>query len=520
MKKLVSIFLMLLITAVSVYGLEIQNIDSGKNLETNQDDNDADIPLWNVGDSWTYECVMNGGKEDLVDLYNIKFTNLEFVVNGVLADFYKTSLSGGLSGSLSAVILDIPVSGSLRSTTIQGTTYVNKSTLTIDRIEDLLISGYIKPSIAPQISFDFIGDVFFSYGITPLDFPINRYDSWFVEDIGININGSAELGNLFSEDVDMTIYIQQHTMECEKWDNINVDAGAFDALKIIQTDPYPLTEEEHSIWFSPEAGNVVKVESREVPFSWGGWGYYDFDMNLLSTTFEPTSNPPNIPDKPDGPEVIDVGTEGMFESSATDPDNDIVKLVFDWGDGKTSSSDFVKSDEVVTVSHTWTTTKEEPFLVKVKARDKFGKESSWSEELAVSVINDPPEKPLTPDGPTGGKGGLFGKTYTYTTSADDPNLHRVKYGWDWDGDMIVDQWTAFYDSGETVSASHKWTTKGEYDIRVKAVDEYDAEGNWSDPLKVSMPKTKTEQFSILQKLMDLFPILEKILERICFVLDI
>jgi len=102
--------------------------------------------------------------------------------------------------------------------------------------------------------------------------------------------------------------------------------------------------------------------------------------------------------------------------------------------------------------------------------------------------NDPPNKPNKPSGPTRGK---VGKSYTYTTSATDPNGDKIQsYGWDWDGDGKVDEWTT------SATATHKWDKKGTYQIRVKVRDEYGAESEWSDPLPVTMPKNKVLPFNV------------------------
>lgn len=513
------IFLTLLLTSLSSSALRLQNTNSGQssvsNLESN---NDADVPVWDVGDSWTYECFLNGGLEDFIDLNNLKFDNLEFVVSEVQNDFYKMDMSGDVSG-LVTVDLGISISGSLRSTTIEGDVYVNKSNLFIEKVENFLMSGGIKPGIGPQIGFDVDGIIVITHGISVLDFPFNRDDAWLVDEISVNINGSVNVGSLLSEDLDITIYIQEHMIFCEKWDNLEIQSGNYDALKLTQYTSDPLSDEEHNIWFSPAVGNIVKVQSREIPFSWGGWGYYDIDMELLSTNYEPLSNPPSIPDKPTGPEVLDVGFEGTFESSATDQDGDIIKLIFDWGDGDVSYSDFVESGEIVTMSHVWTATQDDPFEVKVKARDKYGKESDWSDVLSVEVINNPPEKPATPNGPKNGKGGIFGNTYTYKTSSNDPNLHKVRCGWDWNGDMIVDYWTGFIESGAEASGSYKWTDKGNYEIRVKAEDEYGELSEWSEPLVVSMPKLRNINFNrhpMNSKFIEKFPLLYEIISNFGF----
>jgi len=103
----------------------------------------------------------------------------------------------------------------------------------------------------------------------------------------------------------------------------------------------------------------------------------------------------------------------------------------------------------------------------------------------ISIPNNPPEKPSKPSGPTSGK---TGETYTYTTSTTDPDENKVKYGWDWNGDKMVDVWTDLYTSGITVEASYSWNEEGTYEISVKAQDEHGLESDWSDPLPVSMPK--------------------------------
>jgi len=99
----------------------------------------------------------------------------------------------------------------------------------------------------------------------------------------------------------------------------------------------------------------------------------------------------------------------------------------------------------------------------------------------------PPRKPITPQGISQG---LIGKEYRYTTSSIDPNQDHIQYGWDWDGDGAVDEWTIPYDSGETISITHAWVIAGDYNIYVKAIDENGAESDWSDPLPVVMPKGK------------------------------
>lgn len=114
------------------------------------------------------------------------------------------------------------------------------------------------------------------------------------------------------------------------------------------------------------------------------------------------------------------------------------------------------------------------------------------------IIDEPPEKPII-EGPTEGK---IGVTYTYETFTDDTDGDQIRYYFDWgDGSLSL---TDPIQAGEMISESHSWTEKGNYSIRVKAIDELGAQSPWSDPLVVTMPKNK---------LLYRFPILLNFLER-------
>jgi parallel beta-helix repeat protein len=92
--------------------------------------------------------------------------------------------------------------------------------------------------------------------------------------------------------------------------------------------------------------------------------------------------------------------------------------------------------------------------------------------------------PNTPSKPAGQESGLTNVLYNYTTSTSDNDGDNVSYGWDWDGDLNIDQWSVWYNSGETCNISHSWSTPGTYVIRVKARDIHYAESNWSNSLNV------------------------------------
>ena len=105
---------------------------------------------------------------------------------------------------------------------------------------------------------------------------------------------------------------------------------------------------------------------------------------------------------------------------------------------------------------------------------------------------NPPEKPMKPFGPTYCKAG---EKYGYITSSVDPEGSPVCYGWDWDGDGNVDEWTDYYTCGKNISTFHTWSKEGSYQIRVKAKDMSGKESEWSDPLPISV---RIKYFNVIQ----------------------
>ena len=94
---------------------------------------------------------------------------------------------------------------------------------------------------------------------------------------------------------------------------------------------------------------------------------------------------------------------------------------------------------------------------------------------------NPPEKPINITGP---HEGIQRIEYTFNTSTIEIDGDVVRYAWDWDSDEIIDEWTGFYDSGETCSIVHDWWDPGTYIVRVKAADFFNIKSEWSEPLTI------------------------------------
>jgi len=150
------------------------------------------------------------------------------------------------------------------------------------------------------------------------------------------------------------------------------------------------------------------------------------------------------------------------------------------------------------------------YTIGIKVTDNIG--TTDTDTAQVSITFRAPNKPSKPSGSTSGKANT---DYTYTSSTTDPDGDDVFYLFDWD-DGTDSGWLGPYDSGDTVTASHTWTEKGDYQIKVKAKDTYGVYSPWSDPLPITMPKNKAINplLLFLERLMERFPILEQILQTI------
>jgi len=159
----------------------------------------------------------------------------------------------------------------------------------------------------------------------------------------------------------------------------------------------------------------------------------------------------------------------------------------DWVTRANQFYELAKSDSAVIgmMPFLWPTVPEENLIgveTMTVLQDEFrviGKEIVGSS----GEVNLPPSAPATPSGTSSlqtDQGAVF------TTSALDPEEDRVKYGWDWDGDGTVDEWSGLVNSGTQVSLEHAWSVSGTYDIMVKAEDEKGAKSGWSGSLSVTV----------------------------------
>ena len=79
------------------------------------------------------------------------------------------------------------------------------------------------------------------------------------------------------------------------------------------------------------------------------------------------NRPPTSPEVEDGPTSGTKNTEYTYTAVSVDPDNDTIQYIFDWGDTKTTTSDFLPNGTSYTAKHSWTAAGR--YVIEVKASD-------------------------------------------------------------------------------------------------------------------------------------------------------
>lgn len=122
---------------------------------------------------------------------------------------------------------------------------------------------------------------------------------------------------------------------------------------------------------------------------------------------------------------------------------------------------------------------ENNYFWKVRALSAGNYKGEWSGiwEFTCRKIGDnlPPEVPVAPSGPDTG---FINNYYNFFATTTDPNGDRVSYQFDW-GDGSFSTWSEYIESGDTFYTDNSWSDTGEYEVRVRAMDDSSYTSEWS-----------------------------------------
>ena len=108
--------------------------------------------------------------------------------------------------------------------------------------------------------------------------------------------------------------------------------------------------------------------------------------NTILNNITLTIQPPSIPS---GPTSGVADNSYSYSTSAIDPSGSYLKYTFNWGDGTTSTTSFVKSGTKASMSHTWADSG--TYKVTATATNNVSVSSGKSPALSVKIICPPGE---------------------------------------------------------------------------------------------------------------------------------
>ncbi|HHH80287.1 MAG TPA: hypothetical protein ENL13_05240 [Thermoplasmatales archaeon] len=114
--------------------------------------------------------------------------------------------------------------------------------------------------------------------------------------------------------------------------------------------------------------------------------------------------------------------------------------------------------------------------------------------LPTKTGNTSPNQPTQPKGPVVGEENIL---LNYSCNATDSDNDVIRYGWDWDGDDNVEEWTDYYPSEVTVALTHSWTKAGRYNIKVMVEDFVGDKSGFSPSLNVTITPENPPEIKII-----------------------
>ncbi|MCX6667348.1 MAG: PKD domain-containing protein [Euryarchaeota archaeon] len=559
MKDRILLYILIATLMMSSITLNVSSTNAGNNNQTCNFSDVAELPEWSIGNFWVYDMNFNFKYSNTFTIQGA-IKNMKLVVVDIdeVANEYTLNITGKIDASLNIFIIP----AGKYNADVTGLAHINISTLAIKDFVFLcsgtfsLFQTNVNVSMTFTPPFDFFG------------FPIQSDEEPWNADTYGRITGHIKVDSIYEKDFGAEGPFQNETVSFVRREDVTVPGGSYDSF-LISGSTGPSHGGESNLWYSPDAGYLVKV--RETIYDWQGIDA-TLDMPLKATNYNPGNRPPkkvnvfmheiceidpidylsdpewyynvkvisgNIVQSQSNYNTDDGAYEGNWISEKIwTPDKnhemfaysryvtiEIQVLDYDgfWEGGEDDVADI--SSDVVRQTFIGIYDLLENKLMDIGgASDYLIQSGDWYEtngELppdgstnededdagVLFGITDNYEPPETPDRPIGPLNGKVGKEYTYSTSLFDPDGDQVYCKWDW-GDGTFSDWLGPYDSGVTVDASHTWTEKGSYQIKVKAKDVYDAESeDWSDPLAVSMPKTRQSKtiLNLLEQLMERFP---------------
>mgnify|MGYP006290074237 CR=1 FL=1 len=353
-----------------------------KNIGSILNDEIAELPEWNIGNFWKYEMNFDFSvNEESATAFSVDaiienmYATLTEIVEVNNAETYLLSLDGDINGDLSLFSAEINIADFRGD--FGGEAYVGKYDLGIKKFE-FEVDGEVNIPLIGWRDMDFEMNMDFIPCFDFFDFPIDACEQpWNVHIDEASLYSHIKIDVPFGESEYNSSMVFNDVMEVNRTETV----GDYDTIVLDGSWGNP-----SNLWYASDAGYLVKVNEG---LSWDD-GYIEsvFNLDLIDTNYDKRNLPPNKPCKPQGSSDCEVKEEYTFESKTTDPNQDDIYYMFDWGDG--SNSGWLgpyPHGTTIAASHKWYN--KGVYNIKAKAKDIKGIESKWSEPLSILVKGDP-----------------------------------------------------------------------------------------------------------------------------------
>jgi len=191
----------------------------------------------------------------------------------------------------------------------------------------------------------------------------------------------------------------------------------------------------------------------------------------------------------------------QIEITVLDPDTDYLqpRVDFgegegwcDWGDSQIFGINRIPNGDSVIIQHTFSGNGRYTLRFQTREIVNFG--FNWEEGTESPIVEKtlligaiPPEEP-TIEGDTIG---YPGQPLEFTATTTDQEGDDVRFLFDW-GDGTDSYWIPYegVPSGESFTTTHEYEEYGDYNVKVKAIDEWGNEGNYSENHSVHIRSVK------------------------------
>ena len=227
------------------------------------------------------------------------------------------------------------------------------------------------------------------------------------------------------------------------------------------------------------------------------WGlfYYDpsapFDLGpTKESTLAVVPSRPEITGPMAGPKRLPVGVKANYSVLTVDLNGDQQRCEWDIdGDGG--------SDQISGVSATgncWTQIAWQQGgsrRLGVRVVDIYQSASDWT----FAMINAENAAPATPVRVAGLRTPAVGEPVAYSVQTTDPDGHQIRYGWDFNGDRVVDRWSTWVDSGRSTWTYQTWQRSTDAaSVAVIVEDAFGGRSSWVvQPITVVSPNSTSAE---------------------------